>query len=62
MSSLAANPTEAMSFKKISEVMQVKKLSEFAVMPTRGSEYAAGNMNGSKLLDSVAVLETLKTT
>ena len=35
--------TEAMPFKKLSEVMQVKKLSEFAVIPTRGSQYAAGN-------------------
>jgi dUTP pyrophosphatase len=24
------------------EIMQVKKLSEFAIMPTRGSKYAAG--------------------
>ena len=29
----------------MSEVMQVKKLSEFAIIPTRGSKYAAGNDN-----------------
>jgi hypothetical protein len=31
------------SFITMSEVMQVKKLSEFATIPTRGSKYAAGN-------------------
>ena len=30
------------SLKKMSEVMQVKKLSENAILPSRGSEYAAG--------------------
>ena len=28
--------------KKFSEIMQVKKLSENAILPSRGSEYAAG--------------------
>ena len=43
MSTIAiSEATEAMPFKKMSEVMQVKKLSEFAVIPTRGSQYAAG--------------------
>ena len=37
--SAAAEP----SFKKASEVMQVKRLSENAVLPTRGSVYAAGS-------------------
>ena len=31
------------SFITMSEVMQVKKLSEFAIIPSRGSKYAAGN-------------------
>ena len=35
--------SELPSLKKMSEVMQVKRLSENAVLPTRGSEYAAGN-------------------
>ena len=44
MSTIATtSATEAMPFKKMTEVMQVKKLSEFAVIPTRGSQYAAGN-------------------
>ena len=38
----SSEPAEAMNFKKASEIMQVKKLSEFAVIPTRGSQYAAG--------------------
>ena len=43
MSTIAiSEATEAMPFKKMSEVMQVKKLTEFAVIPTRGSQYAAG--------------------
>jgi hypothetical protein len=48
----SSEPAEAMNFKKASEIMQVKKLSEFAVIPTRGSQYAAG-----KGLDAVK-LET----
>ena len=44
MSTIATTSAiEAMPFKKMTEVMQVKKLSEFAVIPTRGSQYAAGN-------------------
>jgi hypothetical protein len=31
------------SFVTMAEVMQVKKLSEFAIIPTRGSKYAAGS-------------------
>ena len=34
--------SELPSLKKMSEVMQVKKLSENAILPTRGSEFAAG--------------------
>ena len=34
--------SELPSLKKMSEVMQVKRLSENAILPTRGSEYAAG--------------------
>ena len=37
-----ASASELPSLKKMSEVMQVKRLSENAILPTRGSEYAAG--------------------
>lgn len=37
-----ASASEFPSLKKMSEVMQVKRLSENAILPTRGSEYAAG--------------------
>ena len=34
----------ALAAKKMAaEVMQVKKITEFAIIPTRGSKYAAGN-------------------
>ena len=44
MSTIAAAESSEMPFKKMTEIMQVKKLSEFAVIPTRGSLYAAGNI------------------
>ena len=37
--------SDSNSLKKMSEIMQVKKLSEFAIIPTRGSKYAAGTCN-----------------
>ena len=44
MSAIAtSSASELPSLKKMSEVMQVKRLSENAVLPTRGSEFAAGN-------------------
>jgi hypothetical protein len=41
MTTFSASSSE-IPMKKLSEVMEVKKLSEFAVIPTRGSQYAAG--------------------
>ena len=45
---IPAESSESKPLKKISEIMQVKKLSEFAIIPTRGSKYAAGNDDQSE--------------
>jgi hypothetical protein len=41
MTTFSASSSE-IPMKKLTEVMEVKKLSEFAIIPTRGSQYAAG--------------------
>lgn len=41
-SSAAAAADSAPAFKKASEILQIKRLSENAILPTRGSVYAAG--------------------
>ena len=49
VSMLAAHESsESSPIKKMSEIMQVKKLSEFAIIPTRGSQYAAGNSKNTR--------------
>lgn len=37
------------------EVLQVKKLTELAIIPTRGSKYAAGNRNTLSLTSRVNI-------
>jgi hypothetical protein len=55
----SSEPAEAMNFKKASEIMQVKKLSEFAVIPTRGSQYAAGKGLDTAKLDTMNMYVSL---
>lgn len=59
MASLAGLVTTGASepaLKKSSEIMQVKRLSENAVLPTRGSVYAAGKLR----LSCVNLINTVR--
>lgn len=39
----------SLSLKMSGEMLRVKKLSEFAVLPSRGSKYAAGKLQVKRL-------------
>lgn len=54
MTTFTASSSE-IPMKKLSEVMEVKKLSEFAIIPTRGSQYAAGVYMYTMMYVSIAL-------